>query len=55
MELVYGKHVEQYKYIYDYADALLRWNPGSNVKIARYKVFFLKDVCASGRMQERVP
>lgn len=35
LEMIYGKHADQYKYVYDYCKALTRWNPGTCVKIAR--------------------
>ena len=53
LKLVFGKHAEQYKYVYDYAESLVTWNPGSCVKIARNGVFFERmyvrlDACKRG-------
>ncbi|KAB1219380.1 hypothetical protein CJ030_MR3G001137 [Morella rubra] len=53
LEMLNGNHAKQYKHASDYAAAVLKWNPGSWVKIGRsegiFKRMYLRfDVCKRG-------
>lgn len=51
IEMVNGKHADQYKYAGDYANAVMKWIQGSCVRISFDRGLFSAHVCAVGSMQ----
>ena len=52
-KMIYGKHADQYKYVYDYCEALTQWNPGTCVKVHRegmrfQRMYVCLDACKRG-------